>query len=334
MREATISFPMLGEKFAIDPPYSIDIGNFSIYFYGIIIACGFLLAILYTSKTCKRFDIKMDDVYDYVIWGVIIAVICARAFYCITYVNGDGVHTYLQNPASFLRIRDGGLAIYGGVIGAVIAVLIRSRMKKQSPWPVFDIMGPGLLIGQFIGRWGNFFNREAFGYETDIFCRMGLTLNGSTIYVHPTFLYESLWNFVGFLLLHFHSKKHRKYQGQYFLMYLTWYGLGRAWIEGLRSDSLWLIPNVIRISQLIAAVTFVLALIALLCNAKRVRAGKAPLIGKALDADDIMEEKAPAAAEAAITPGDEETDEDCDIPAEPVSAVGSEFEEPSDRNEE
>ena len=335
MREAIISFPMLGENFSINPPYSIDIGNFSIYYYGIIIACGFLLAILYTSKTCKRFDIKMDDVYDYVIWGVIAAVICARAFYCITYVNEAGVHTYLQNPASFLRIRDGGLAIYGGVIGAVIAVLVRSRMKKQSPWPVFDIMGPGLLIGQLIGRWGNFFNREAYGYETDIFCRMGLTLNGSTIYVHPTFLYESLWNFVGFLLLHFHSKKHRKYQGQYFLIYLLWYGLGRAWIEGLRSDSLWLIPNVIRISQLIAAVTFVLALIALICNAKRVGAGKVPLIGRALDGDDIInatETPAPETAAEASEP--EEPADDGDAAADPIAAIGSEPEEPVDRNEE
>ena len=305
MRDAIISFPMLGANFAINPPYCVSIGNFRIYYYGIIIALGFLLAIWYTAKTCKRFDIRMDDVYDYVIWGVIAAVICARLFYCITYVDSSGVHTYLREPASFLRIRDGGLAIYGGVIGAVIAVLILARRKKQRPWPVFDIMGPGLLIGQLIGRWGNFFNREAYGYETDIFCRMGLTLNGHTVYVHPTFLYESLWNLIGFLFLHFYGKKHRRYQGQFFLLYLLWYGLGRAWIEGLRSDSLWLIPNVIRISQLIAIVTFVLALVALSCNAKRVRSGKAPLIGRALDGDVIIEAtETPAAdlpAEEAVT---------------------------------
>ena len=342
MREAIISFPMFGEGFAIDPPYSLNsllelLGkkpvSFDIYFYGVAIAIGFLLAIWYTSKSCKRFDIKMDDVYDYVIWGVIAAVICARLFYCITYTDSSGVHTYLQEPASFLRIRDGGLAIYGGVIGAVLAVLIRAKMRKQSPWPVFDIMGPGLLIGQFIGRWGNFFNREAYGYETDIFCRMGLTLNGSTIYVHPTFLYESLWNFAGFLILHFHSKKHRKYQGQYFLLYLLWYGLGRAFIEGLRSDSLWLIPNVIRISQLIAAVTFLLALFALLCNAKRVRAGNTPLLGKALDGDDIIDvTETPAADSAPETPSEED-----DVPAEDAAEPAPETptnEEPADTQEE
>ena len=311
MREAIISFPMFGENFAINPPYCITIGNFNIYFYGIVIACGLLLAVLYTTRSCRRFEIKMDDVYDYLIWGVILAVIGARLFYCITYTNEAGVHTYLQNPASFVRIRDGGLAIYGGVIGAVIAVLIRSRMRHESVWPIMDVMGLGLPIGQLVGRWGNFFNREAFGYETDIFCRMGLTLNGSTIYVHPTFFYESLWNFIGFLLMHFHSKKHRKYQGQYFFFYLIWYGIGRAWVEGLRSDSLWLIPDVIRISQLIAVVTAVLAIFVHIANIRRVKAGKKPLLGNVigaaapaessaetavLDADDMIKEESPAAA--------------------------------------
>jgi len=297
MREAVISFPMFGESFAIDPPYCISIGSFDIYFYGMIIACGLLLAIWYTSKNCERFDIKMDVVYDYLIWAVIAAVICARLYYCFTFVDAKGVHTYLRDPASFLRIRDGGLAIYGGVIGAVLAVWTRSRMRRESIWPAMDIMGPGLLIGQFVGRWGNFFNREAFGYETDIFCRMGLTLNGSTIYVHPTFFYESLWNFIGFLLLHRLGKKQRKYRGQLFFLYLIWYGLGRVWIEGLRSDSLWLVPDVIRISQLLAAVTAVFAILVHTVNLRRIKDGKKPLMGnrlpdaEALDADDIIEEK-------------------------------------------
>ena len=224
MREAIISFPMFGEGFSINPPYSLNtllekLGkpavSFDIYFYGVIIAIGFLLALLYTAKVCRRFDITMDTVYDYVIWAVLAGVVCARLYYCVTYVDDTGVHTYLKDPASILRIRDGGLAIYGAVIGAVAAVLIRARMRRESPWAFFDVMGFGLLIGQLVGRWGNFFNREAYGYETDIFCRMGLTLNGSTTYVHPTFLYESLWNFIGLILLHFHAKKHRKYKGQY-----------------------------------------------------------------------------------------------------------------------
>ena len=318
MREAIISFPMFGESFQINPPYSLNslltqLGknpvSFDIYFYGIIIGIGFLLAILYASRVCRRLDMKMDDVYDYVIWAVIAAVICARLYYCITYTDVRGVHTYLKDPASFLRIRDGGLAIYGAVIGAVLAILLRSRMRKESAWPAFDLMSFGLLIGQVVGRWGNFFNREAYGYETDVFCRMGLTLNGVTTWVHPTFLYESLWNLLGLVLLHFHCKKRRKYQGQYFLAYLIWYGVGRAFIEGLRSDSLWLIPDVIRISQLLAIVTAVLAAAAWICNARRIAAGKKPLLGRVLDGEDIdgimdattdgATAPAPSAAEAA-----------------------------------
>ena len=168
-------------------------------------------------------------------------------------------------------------------------------MKKISIFPALDVMSLGLLIGQFMGRWGNFFNREAYGYETDIFCRMGLTLGNTTTYVHPTFLYESLWNFIGFIALHFYSKRNRKYKGQFFILYVFWYGLGRAWIEGLRSDSLWLIPDVIRVSQLIAIVSCVAALIVYILNARRLKAGLKPIFGASLDAekaDDIIEETA------------------------------------------
>ena len=289
MREAIISFPMFGENFAIDPPYCISIGTFCIYFYGIIIAAGLLLAIVYGVRNGKRLDIDPDTIYDLVIWGVIAAVICARLYYCV--FNWS---SYAANPAKIFAIRDGGLAIYGGIIGAIIAVWIRCRMKKISIFPALDIMSFGLLIGQLIGRWGNFFNREAFGYETDIFCRMGLTLGNTTTYVHPTFLYESLWNLVGFVALHFYSKKHRKYKGQFFILYVFWYGLGRAWIEGMRSDSLWLVPDVIRVSQLIAALSCAAALIIYIINARRLKAGRKVLFGASLDAeqtDVIIEEE-------------------------------------------
>jgi phosphatidylglycerol:prolipoprotein diacylglycerol transferase len=288
VREAVISFPMFGERFAIDPPYCITIGNFNIYFYGIIIAIGLLLAICYASRNCRRFDMTMDVVYDYLIWAVILAVICARLYYVVFFFRWADI---AADPLSVFRIRDGGLAIYGGVIGAIAALLIRSRMRHESVWPPMDIMALGLLIGQLVGRWGNFFNREAYGYETEIFCRMGLTLNGETIYVHPAFLYESLWNLLGFLLLHFHSKKHRRWQGQYFLFYLIWYGFGRAAIEGLRSDSLWLIPDVIRISQLVGLVSAAAALVLYLFDRKLVKAGQPPLFGRPLPS------KEPAAEE-------------------------------------
>lgn len=302
MREAIISFPMFGESFAIDPPYCLNIGSFCIYFYGIIIAAGLLLAILYGLKVGpKRLDIEADTIYDLVIWAVITAIIGARLYYCI--FNWS---TYASDPMKIFAIRDGGLAIYGGVIGAILALWLRCRMKGWSIFPALDVMSFGLFIGQSIGRWGNFFNREAFGYETDIFCRMGLTLNGSTIYVHPTFLYESLWNAVGFIAMHFYSKKHRKYKGQFFLLYVFWYGLGRAMIEGLRTDSLWLIPDVIRVSQLLAAVTCVAALTLYIINGKRVKAGRKPLFGQSLDEDkidDIITESESVAAEESESSG-------------------------------
>lgn len=301
MREAIISFPMFGENFAINPPYCVEIANFCIYFYGIIIACGLLLGIVYGVKNGPRMDIQPDTIYDLVIWAVIAAIICARAYYVI--FNWS---SYAANPAKIFAIRDGGLAIYGGVIGAILALWVRCRMKGWSIFPALDIMSFGLFIGQSIGRWGNFFNREAFGYETDIFCRMGLTLGDSTMYVHPTFLYESLWNAFGFVFMHFYSKRHRRYKGQFFLMYVFWYGLGRAMIEGLRTDSLWLIPDVIRVSQLLAAVTCLLALVILIVNLRRVKAGKKPLFGQSLDAaaaDDIIEET--GSSEEPEAPGEE-----------------------------
>ena len=279
MRDALISFPMLGENFVINPPAFFNIGNFSIYMYGVVIAVGFLLAVWYVSRTCSRFGITMDEVYDLIIFAVPTAIVGARLYYVV--FNWP---IYAGNFGSVFAIRDGGLAIYGGVIGAVLALWLRCRAKKTNLFSGLDIAAFGLLIGQFIGRWGNFFNREAFGYETDIFCRMGLTIGGKTMYVHPTFLYESLWNFVGFILLHLHSRKNRKYSGQYFILYVVWYGIGRTFIEGLRTDSLWLIPDIIRVSQLLAAVSALAAIIVYIINARRINNGLRPIFGK-LDAD-------------------------------------------------
>ena len=289
MREALISFPMFGEGFVIDPPAYISIGSFKIYMYGIVIAFGFLLAVLYTAKYCRRLDITMDEVYDLVIFAVPAAIIGARLYYVIFNFS-----LYENDLAGIFRIRDGGLAIYGGVIGAVIALFFRCRHKKVGFGKALDVAAFGLLIGQFVGRWGNFFNREAFGYETDVFCRMGLTLPGQeTVYVHPTFLYESLWNFVGLIILHFICKRHRKYEGQFFILYVMWYGLGRTFIEGLRTDSLWLIPGVIRVSQLLAAVSMLAAAAIYIINARRMKNGRSPLVGKAIDGGGKMEEKIP-----------------------------------------
>ena len=248
---STITFPSLGLSW--DPVRNISIGPLTIQFYGLIIAMGLLLAVIYACKRSRQFGMTADDLTDGVLWIVPLAIVSARLYYCIF-----SWEDYAENPIYILYIWKGGLAIYGGVIGAAIGVVIFSLAKKIKIGAVLDITSLGFLIGQSIGRWGNFFNREAFGAETDSFLRMGLTnkLTGAVTYYHPTFLYESLWNAVGFVLLHFLSKK-RKYDGQIALGYLAWYGLGRTFIEGLRMDSLYW--GDFRVSQLLAAVTCFIA---------------------------------------------------------------------------
>ena len=251
-----ISFPGLGLE--LDPPSTIQLGPLTIHFYGLIIAVGMLLAVLYASKRSKEFGLKEDDLIDGVLWVTPFAIICARLYYCV--FEWD---QYASNPISILYIWNGGLAIYGGVLGAVIGLCVFCKVRKIKATAMMDVVSLGLLIGQLVGRWGNFMNREAFGAPTDSFLRMGLynTATGAVEYYHPTFLYESLWNFVGFLLLHFLSKK-RKYDGQVALGYVAWYGLGRAFIEGLRMDSLYWGP--FRVSQVLAGISCVVAVAVLL----------------------------------------------------------------------
>ena len=247
-----ISFPNLG--ITVDPnPVAFTVFGKDIYWYGIIIALGFLLAVIYMMRRAPVFGLTQDDVLDEVLWAVPIGVICARLYYCIFYWE-----LYADNPISILYIWEGGLAIYGGVIGGAITILVVSRVKKIKTGTMLDIAAMAVLIGQIFGRWGNFMNREAHGTVTDSFFKMGLVdASGAVTYYHPTFLYESVWNLVGFLALHFLTKK-RKFDGQIFLSYLTWYGLGRVWIEGLRTDSLYLFSTGIRVSQLVAALCVVI----------------------------------------------------------------------------
>lgn len=255
-----ISFPSLGIH--LNPSrVAFYIDNKGIYWYGIIIALGFLLAVLYACRRSDQFGLTQDNIIDMLLWAVPLAVIGARAYYC--FFSWD---MYRDDPIRVLYIWEGGLAIYGGVIGAVIGLLISTKMKKIKTTAMLDIGGLGLLIGQSIGRWGNFINREAFGEMTDSFLRMGLKdLNGNVTYYHPTFLYESLWNALGLLLLHFYSKK-RKYDGQIFIMYVGWYGLGRVMIEGLRTDSLYVLGTNLRVSQLVAGLCAVVAAVLLFYN--------------------------------------------------------------------
>ena len=262
MTNYIIDFAGLGLK--INPPAGFSIGSFEVRLYGIMLALGLVLAVVYAMGRKEQFGLSEDDLLDGVLWIAPFSIICARIYYC-----AFEWEMYKADPISVLYIWEGGIAIYGAVIGAAIGVFIHCKfIKKISVLSVLDIVALGFMIGQILGRWGNFFNREAHGGVTDSFLRMGL-LNPITEtgeYYHPTFLYESLWNLVGFILLHFLSKK-RKYDGQIALMYVAWYGLGRAMIEGLRTDSLWW--GNFRVSQVLAAVTCLAAVIALIVLAFR-----------------------------------------------------------------
>ena len=253
---STISFPSLGIE--VDPPRALSVGPLTFNLYGIIIACGLLLAVLYGYRRAKQFGLRQDDILDGVLWVTPFAILCARAYYCIF-----DWQTYAADPISVLYIWKGGLAIYGGVLGAALGVTVFCLVKKIKLPALLDLVSLGFLIGQSMGRWGNFFNREAFGSATESFLRMGLfnSVTEQWQYFHPTFLYESLWNLAGFVLLHILSKR-RKYDGQIALGYVAWYGLGRSFIEGLRTDSLML--GSLRISQVLAAVSCLTAVIVLL----------------------------------------------------------------------
>lgn len=272
-----IIFPGLG-GLEINPPrgFTIPGTNFVIYYYGIIIGLGLLLAVMYALKRSKQFGLKGDDLLDGVLFIVPFAVICARMYYVFSEME------HYKTFQDVINFRNGGLAIYGGVIGAAIGVVVFAKVKKVSLPAVLDLVALGFLIGQAIGRWGNMMNREAFGsYYDGLFAmqiwqsnlgsgtgeaftklrEMAVQINGSYfISVHPTFLYESIWNVIGFVLLHFLSKK-RQYDGQIALGYVAWYGLGRALIEGLRMDSLYWGP--FRASQLLAAVSCIVAVMVL-----------------------------------------------------------------------
>ena len=280
MPGATVTFPMLGDWFAFSGSGTYQIFGLSLHWYGMIIALGFLLAALYCVPRAPRFGFTQDELIDGLIFGIPAGIIGARLYYVVFHFE-----SFAGDFWSVFKIWEGGLAIYGGIIGAALTAVFYCRHKKIAVpdavdgrrvqhypiAPLLDLCGFGLLIGQTVGRFANFVNREAFGGLTDVFCRMGLTLPGqATIYVHPTFLYESLWNLVCFLLMHFLFKSgKRRFDGQFFLIYTAWYGLGRMFIEGLRTDSLYLFGTGIRVSQLLAALSFAAAAVLLVVLLRR-----------------------------------------------------------------
>lgn len=274
MTDSPIRFPgLFGDWAFTASAKALDIGK-GVYWYGIIIAIGLLMALLFCMKQRKKYGISEDDLLDGLLWGIPFGIIGARLYYVIFYLdlyrNSDGTINWRE----VIAIWDGGLAIYGGVIATVIVALLLSRRRKFKIGAMLDLVVMGLLIGQIFGRWGNFMNREAFGAETTLPWRMQLTTTASTlIEVHPTFLYESLWNLIGLLLIVFVVSKARRFDGENTLFYFLWYGIGRFWIEGLRTDSLYLFNwtiagQPIRVSQALSLVMVLVSAFMLLYHIK------------------------------------------------------------------
>ncbi len=231
--------------------------SFYIYWYGVLIAVGIVLAYIYANfRAEKTFGISRDRMFDVVFACVIGGFLCGRIYYCVFRTLDPDSPTKYNFITTFTTIRDGGIAIYGGIIGAVLTGLIFCKLRKVNFRAMADLASLGFLIGQTIGRWGNFINQEAYGAECDKDWLFAMTGNriaeemGSGVYVHPCFLYESAWCLVGFILLHFYSKKLHTYDGEVALLYVAWYGLGRMFIEGLRTDSLYW--GKFRVSQVLA----------------------------------------------------------------------------------
>ena len=236
-----------------------------IYAYGVIIALGLILAFWYGTKEADRVGLKQDDLLNMFLIAVPLAIVGARLYYVA--FSWDA---YSDNLSEIFNIRNGGLAVYGGIIAAVLTIFVYCRIKKISMGMVLDILCIGLLIGQAIGRWGNFFNGEAFGSETSLPWAMTIIRDGVTIAesVHPTFLYESLWNALGIVVLLLYKKK-KSFNGELFCAYMVWYGLGRMFIEGLRTDSLYV--GVFRVSQVLALISLVAGIVMIVINKRKKR---------------------------------------------------------------
>ncbi len=267
-----VSFPGLGLEFELNR-VAFHIGSIPVYWYGILIATGFILAILYASRRAKEFGIDADRMLDVVLGGAIGGIVGARAYFVL--LRWD---YYGQNLDQIFNTRSGGMAIYGGIIGGVLIGYLMCRIRKVKALPALDLAAGGFLIGQCIGRWGNFVNIEAFGGNTGLL--WGMASEKITAYltqheqeleaigmnidpnmpVHPTFLYESIWCLMGFLFIAWYTKR-RKFDGELILIYMMWYGSGRAVIEGLRTDSLMIPGTNLRASQVLAIVLVAAALI-------------------------------------------------------------------------
>lgn len=268
-----IAFPHLG-IYLNNVPKSFSVFGFQIALYGVIIGIGVLCGVMMAAYVSKKEAMDSDLIWDFAIYAIIFSIMGARIYYVVFQWD-----MYKGNPISVFNLRNGGLAIYGAVIAAFLTLFIYTRVKKQSFLQMVDVCVPGLILGQAIGRWGNFTNREVFGGYTDNLVAMRLPIDAvrsrditadvaayiadgtNYIQVHPTFLYESLWN-LALLCLMLIYRKHKKFKGEIWLLYLGGYGLGRFWIEGIRTDQLYLMGTTLPVSQLIAIICVVAAVAA------------------------------------------------------------------------
>ena len=260
-----VQFPGLGLSFEINR-VAFTIGGVSIYWYGVCIAVGLCLALVFAFRHCMEFGVDPECMVDVILIGVVLGIASARAYYVAM------APFQYQSIWEMIAIRDGGLAIYGGIIGGFLFGGLACKWRKVPVLPMFDLTAMGFLVGQCCGRWGNFMNREAFGAETTLPWRMQLTTTtGTLVEVHPTFLYESLWNVVGLLLIVFIVAKGRRFDGENTWFYFLWYGIGRFWVEGLRTDSLYLFNwtiggEPIRVSQALSLVMVLVSAFMLFYN--------------------------------------------------------------------
>ncbi len=272
LMKESVSFPNLFEGEIGLNRVAFNVFGFEIYWYAILIAIGLILAVVYCTKRSEKFGVTDDDVFDVALFGGIFGFIGARAYYCIFWnLNPESDFKFTLWTA-ITKVHKGGLAIYGGIIAAVITAIIVCKIKKVSPLPMMDLGGTGFLIGQAIGRWGNFVNQEAFGAPTAGNLPWGMSGTGAEIsaviaeagvgaLVHPCFLYESLWCVLGLAVIHFILSKIQTFDGELFLYYVIWYGTGRGFIEGLRTDSLYMGP--LKVSQLLGFASALFCLILL-----------------------------------------------------------------------
>lgn len=284
-----VYFEGLGIDFDL-PSVAFSIGSYEIHWYGIIIAFGFALAVLYGGRMAYKWKMSLDGMTDVLLWGTILGIICARAYYVIFEWS-----YYKDHLIEIPQIWNGGIAIYGGIIGALIGAVIGCKTGKIDFHNLLDLGALGLLIGQGIGRWGNFFNQEAFGTNTDTapfrmwsvkirdtleassqaLAEKGIEVNPD-MPVHPTFLYESVWCLLSFLILNYIVRKSRKYKGEIFFLYGILYGLERMIVEGMRTDSLYIGNTTIRVSQVLSAVIVIVFAVCHIINSVKFRKNTLP----------------------------------------------------------